>query len=533
MSNKPADFLFLPLMTEKRSTRQNELVKAEVRAQTARQIHQRRKEKKNQEQLAHTPSTKARCSASASYDALRRTNQLLPSLCGSSDPFQSFPIGITPEINHVVTIARDVLVPNLWIPSYVRRLSFGISKTISQERAQFSIAGPCISLDIDQFRHGNEGVASAWLSGHMAFLNNLGYRLPEHDISTMELRLRTRSLELLRKELSMDTEVHQVDLSLAIEHIMLLFQADCKRRDSKAASVHGPILMSLIEKVTDNTRILQLMIVFMFGNTDLAAMTVARPVINLSTGLTEILSRFWALASSLVNSNENSDLEIHPTIENHTLRRVFIRLRAFLSIAQKPLPVTDASEKARGLAVYSWIATATFSDMSCLLNLHHDLMIGALGSATEGQRLTEACIALGLLQTLRKSVHEAEMDGRDLRDASHVIIPKLQETLNMALEAMTPKESSHYGEAYLWMYFVGAQYEQRCAHSNSMRPTLSGESPSMWFTGRLSDQAILLNVQTWIEAKRVLECFVYDKHLIPDGGLWFEKSIAKDDGAGI
>lgn len=531
MGNKdPADILFLPILTKIHSVRQNELVRAEVRAHTAKLIHRRRKQKETPGQSTQPPSPGIESLTSDFCEVLLRKSQLSTSISGSADPFESFPVKITPEINQVITLARDVLVPSLWIPSFARRLSFGVSKTISFDRAQFSIAGASVSLDLLQFKNANEGVASAWLSGHMALLASLGFRLPEHDISIMELQLRTRSLELLREELAVDTEAHPFDLLLAIQHILLLFQADCKRRDANSASIHGPILMDLIEKVTDNTQVLHLLIALMFGNADLAAITLARPVITLRLSMMERLSEFWASASSLVKVNDIDYKYVHPNIENPTLREVFIRLRALLSITKTPLPVIDAAEKVRGLAVYYWTATQTFNDMCDLLNLYHDLMDDALEPATPGKRLTDACIALSLLQALRKSIHEADVDGRDLRDASHVIMPKLQEVLQQALEAMTSDEQSRYAEVYLWMFFVGAQNEQRYVHENLHQANTSEDSPSAWFTDMLLDQAHSLRVETWNEARRILEHFVFDPNLKPDGKLWFEIAIAKRHG---
>lgn len=531
MGNKdPADIVFLPVLTTIRSVRQSELVRAEVRAHTAKLIHRRRKQKEVPGQSTQPPSAGMESWTSDFCEALLRKSQLSTGISGSSDPFQSFPIKITPEINQVIALARDVLVPSLFIPSFARRLSFGVSKSISFDRAQFSIAGASVSLDLLQFKKANEGVAAAWLSGHMALLASLGFRLPEHDISIMELQLRTRSLELLREELAVDTEAHPFDLLLAIQHIMLLFQADCKRRDTNSASIHGPVLLDLMDKVTDNTQILHLLILLMFGNADLAATTLSRPVITLRLSMMERLSEFWASASSLVKINDIDYKDVHPSIENPTLREVSIRLRALLSITKTPLPVIDASEKARGLAVYCWAATQTFNDMCDLLNLYHDLMEDALEPATPGRRLTEACIALSLLQALRKSIHEADVDGRDLRDASHVILPKLQEILQQALEAVTSDEQSHYADVYFWMFFVGAQNEQRHVHEGSRQVNISGDSSSTWFTGMLLDQAQLLEVETWNEARRILEHFVLDQNLTPDGDSWFELAIAKRRG---
>lgn len=524
-SSNPRDIVFLPALTNKRSIRQNELIKSGVRAHTARLIHQRRKAKQQQEQSKQSVTITALPASTELYENLVERSKLGMSLAGSSDPFQSFPIEITPEINHIITLARDVLLPSLYIPSFVRRLSFGVSKDISFSRAQFSIAGSAVSADLNQFKNANKGVAAAWLSGHIAFLAKLGYQLAEHDISILELKLRQTSLQSLRGNLVNDPREDQNNLSLAIQHIMLLFQSDCKRRDSEAASVHGPILVGLVEKLKDNTNIIQHLVVMMFGYAELAANTLARPVITLNPDMMKRLTDFWTSASSLVQLTDVSYRDVHPSIDNPILRTIFTRLRACLVIAETPLPVIDTAQKARGLAVYSWIATETFNDMCVLLNLYHDLMEGKFDHKTPGERLTEACIALSLLHALRKSIHEAEMDGKDLRDTSHVILPRLQENLESALEVITPEEYARYAQVYLWMFFAGAQNEQRHRPKVGNEDETPEDSFLGWFNDTLADQAQYLNATTWHDTRTILERFVHDRHQIPDGNIWFEQSV--------
>ncbi|KEF55833.1 uncharacterized protein A1O9_08584 [Exophiala aquamarina CBS 119918] len=522
-SNNPRDIVFLPALTTNRSVRQKELIKSGVRAHTARLIHQRRKARQQREESIQPLTLNVLPASTELYENLLERSKMGLSIAGSSDPFQSFPIEITPEINHIITLARDVLLPNLYIPSFVRRLSFGVSKDISFSRAQFSIAGSAVSADLNQFKNANKGVAAAWLSGHIGFLAKLGYQLEEHDISLLELKLRQTSLRLLRGNLLSHPGEDQNNLSLAIQHIMLLFQSDCKRRDSEAASIHGPILIGLLEKLKDNTNIIQHLIVMMFGYAELAANTLGRPVITLNFEMMKRLTDFWASASSLVQITDVRYRDVHPSIDNPILRTIFTRLRACLVIAETPLPVTDTAQKARGLAVYSWIATETFNDMCVLLNLYHDLMEGQYENKTSGECLTEACIALTLLHTLRKCIHEAEMDGKDLRDTSPVIMPRLRKHLESAIETLISRECAHYAQVYLWMFSVGAQNEQRDRlGSENEEPK---ESSLGWFNDMLADQAQYLNITTWHEARTILECFVHDRHQIPDGNIWFEQSI--------
>lgn len=151
--------------------------------------------------------------------------------------------------------------------------------------------------------------------------------------------------------------------------------------------------------------------------------------------------------------------------------------------------------------------------MGMLINFYVDLMEEKVLVETEGRRLTEACLALTLLYMLRKSIHEAPLDGTDVRDASHVIIPRLERDMKNAIRMLTPAERLYYEEAWLWMFYAGALYEQG-RKSNRLVDMGDSQSP-LWFTQMLAKHAHQSNVRAWTDAKKILEKFVYDNHLQP------------------
>jgi hypothetical protein len=209
-----------------------------------------------------------------------------------------------------------------------------------------------------------------------------------------------------------------------------------------------------------------------------------------------------------------------------------IRLRYCIGICDSPLPTKSAADKLRGSLVYGWIATRTQHDVGVLLHLFFNLIEGKTSTRTTGQQFTEAAICLTLAHCIRKSVLAAQMEssGIDIREASHVIMPRLASTLQCAFSVVTRDEHPVYNEVYFWMLYVGAMFEER--QKASKRPiwvrNVNG-TPCQWFSKLLARHASNLGVQTWSDAQRILEKFVYDRHLQPQGHLWFEDVLSTSE----
>lgn len=116
---------FLPQSSTARlelSKRDRELEGADVKAHAAKISHQKRRQRTEKEELELDPNKK-----------ILIVLELATLLCGSSDPFNAFPIRVTPQIHRLISYTRDVLLTTLTLPDYMRRLTLDPPRTVTSE----------------------------------------------------------------------------------------------------------------------------------------------------------------------------------------------------------------------------------------------------------------------------------------------------------------------------------------------------------------------------------------------------------------
>lgn len=564
-----------------RSQREKELEDALIRAHAARISHLRKKQAKqvgkDQQELREREHEEEE-DAAGEFQPRAQENppesqELVLLLHGSSDPFNAFPVRITPEINRLIAYARDVVLPNILVPRYMKRLTLGAPKTVTYEHSNRVLGGASYVFIMDVFRNANEGAALAWLTSHIPAIVTLASAQATRDLSVEGLKMRLRSIRLLRQGLATYHEQpRDVKGSLRL-HVRGLYESECMAGDTASARAHAAVLMQFEDPFGDDdlARAHDTM-VLMFNSSELGCKTMQRTVIPYGEWTYSRLINFWNLCVPALPALPAADavddqLQLHPSVQHPVLVDIALRIRYCLSVAESPMSMRTPTEKLRGNLVYGWIVTRTFHDMGTLLNLYFDLdedVVVVLGS-TEGQRLTDACIALALLQCERKSLHEAYLDGTDIREASHAMLPRLAASLTRAWGVLTPAERMFYDEAYFWMAYVGAVFEQGEARKigrpvpvpaklgdgrrmgrqrekahQRMRKDHQGEKNTLfqqdgrtetspWYFSRmLAWHADRLHMCKWDDAKRVLERFVYDRHLQPEGHVWFEEALRWD-----
>lgn len=97
--------------------------------------------------------------------------------------------------------------------------------------------------------------------------------------------------------------------------------------------------------------------------------------------------------------------------------------------------------------------------------------------------------------------------------------------MKVALKSATPAELAHYREAYLWIFFNGAHYEQRVKGENLRKYTGTSKP---WFSEMLITHARLLGVTTWLDLRDLLKEFVFYDLLKLNLASWFGDTIGKE-----
>ncbi|KIV80114.1 hypothetical protein PV11_07636 [Exophiala sideris] len=528
--------LFLPSHQFDVSTEQQQRVDARIKAHAAKFAHQKRRESlrlSHQDDgsdsglqavsLQSAGTSLYGSGARHRHDLLSRSPQGLAWVFhGASDPFDAFPVRVTPEVNRVVVYARDVLLPKLVIPPFMRRFTSTPSKVILCDDATSSIGASCLRQTMDQFRTASEGACFAWLSSHMALARRIVSGQPAQKLLEDELRMRVKSIQLLQRYLA-EKDTNQASSAL-VQHVRYLLQAECQAGNIAAAKVHAAMLLQLPVCFQHGREHVHHIMMIMWNVTDLACKTLERPIIPFDATFTSGLALLWTVDPAEILQVSTVDEEIHSCIASPIIKTALVRLRSCLSMVSRRISSATTADRIQGDILFDWIATKTFYDMAALINLYNDLTEEAVVPECEaGQRLTEACLTLTVVYMLRQCIHTAPVDGVDIRDVSHVIVPRLQRDLQKAIKLLTPAERIKYQDAYFWMFYVGALHEQSRVPLQVRAE--SAPETAAWFTNILVKQAYKLDVWTWNSAKSVLDMFVYDPELHPQGSLWFEAVV--------
>ncbi|OAL30899.1 hypothetical protein AYO20_08592 [Fonsecaea nubica] len=534
----PSNIKFLPPSKRDRPVREQELEGAEIKAHAARISHQKRKWEKLQQQLLqkeevheYNPS-RVNSGQRPSHRVQPKYHEIVFLLEGSSDPFNACPVKITPEVNRIITYARDVMLPNIFSPPFFRRLTVGGPKTVNYENSNRVIGGSSFLHSMKRFRDMNEGAALAWLCGHIPNIVRLNSSQTMQQLTTARLKMRAKSLRLLREGLTDHRQTSVESLTALRLHIRCLFETECMAGDTLAAKAHVDFLLRLPDPLTDEMERVQHTLVMMFDATELACKKLERTVLPFGEWTAKAHARLWALACPYLPIPPIGIHNAHPCVDIPDHREAMVRLRYCLWIAESPLPFKTSQDRLKADMIFAWIATKTFHDLGNLMNLYVDIMEEKFIFQSEGQRLTQACMVLTLIYESRKRVHEATIeDGADIREASYVIMPRLARDMATAMEMLSPAEVVHYQEAYLWMLYAGALFEQRqnskTRRANPKVKIETTEEP--WFITTLVKHADQMHITTWEQAKAVLGRFVYDPHLEPDGHEWFEGALREQE----
>lgn len=240
-------------------------------------------------------------------------------------------------------------------------------------------------------------------------------------------------------------------------HIALLFRTECQSGDAASAKLHGETALRFLVRVTDDKRVFQELITSFFNTTELVVRRLEKTAIQLDLFIARRLANFCTIDSVQLSQSFPGYGDVPSCVEEPIHRTLLRRLRFCLALGDHPFPLINAAQKARAEAVYNWLAIGSLHDMELLLNLYVNLIERKLLGESEGLQLSRVCFTFALLHMFRKCMRQAVIDGRVLRDASHVILPKLKEHLENALQALTLDEHRHYEEAILWVACVGAQ----------------------------------------------------------------------------
>ncbi|KAJ9612517.1 hypothetical protein H2200_004114 [Cladophialophora chaetospira] len=501
------------------NVRQKHLDQAEARSHVAKFSHRRRVSREGRAK-AFTQGALGPYDFSQPGSFYSRQRQRAPeperNFSGSPvDPFDTLGFRITPEMHRIIKVAIHSFLPSLYGYSYIKRLS---TKIPSSVRPDNSVA-ELVQRNIKQgFAH--KSCTSAWICTHTISLLYFHGSQQRRDMQRTSLYLKGHAISTLRQRISKLADLRQIDTSLVLQ-LVWVHGIACMERRFDDAKAHAQLLSRVLNVLLDGPLMVEIFLTAMYNDIELAVSQMKRTTLDFEQCFGKKLAAFWQQYASHIPKLREIDNCSSSCIVSPNLRAIVARLRHFLRMSDSDETIKTSEHPSTGQIMYAWISSVTQYDSGILLNRYLDLMDHQIDSMTLGERYTEAAVTLTLLHLLRKYFHETPLHGIDIRDASRPIMFALQLTISLAIENSSEAERSANEDAYLWMFFAGAQHE---VHFESMY-TAAVMPPCHWYRKMLAKQARRLNVMEWLDSRRVLQHFLYTDHLEPHASKWFESTV--------
>ena len=217
-----------------------------------------------------------------------------------------------------------------------------------RKRTDKVIGGSNCLLNIKLFRDMSEGAALGWLCGHIPPILRLSNVQDTRKLAIARLKMRAKSIKLLRDALAEHPETSPKSLAAVRLHMRTLFETECMAGDTEAAKAHSDILLRLDDPITDENVRLQHLLVMLFDATELACKKLERTVLPFGEWTKKGFAPLWKLASPFMPVAPADVSKAHSSVATLEVHEAMARLRYCLWIAETPLPYKDAQERLRG-----------------------------------------------------------------------------------------------------------------------------------------------------------------------------------------
>ena len=444
---------------------------------------------------------------------------------GNSDPFDAYPIRVSPLLNRIISFARDssckTLAVSPWHPKRAGNPEHAMS---------------FFSLGLSTSRS-----TVAHLTIYGAALVRILPACSRRALEKEWLQVRAEALQNLRSSLAQYNRLSSSAIPL-VQQCLYLFQGDTEARLFDTAKLHATTLPHLFRLLTPDPTAIFLFVTAMHSNMEAAVFRSEPLVMTFDDWYPDMWHTIWLKAEAMLTGLcPQPGAKLHKGITSPYFREVLLRFRLYLAVPGIEISTTAPHRKAQEDLILLWIATKLVDDAARIwmhfLDMDRPRSSSFLATTPKKSRTEmdvglsdspwDAILALTTFCTIRFHAHSPSLDGTNinLRDASYILAPKFKDTLE-ALEANLTQESrTDNAEILLWIYFTGAIFEQKKSIYilQMLEQTTKNTGTTWYFTRKLADQARRLELARWDDARRVLETFAYgDYHLQPNPKHWWD-----------
>ncbi|KIW18007.1 hypothetical protein PV08_02294 [Exophiala spinifera] len=442
---------------------------------------------------------------------------------GNSDAFNCYAISITSRINQVLAFARDVGIPGLFFTPFFHRISHPIAQpTVVKSSSILSSPSAVLNWELTSAALTDQGAALALVSSHVVvmclFLPPPAARL----FREIAMRMMSHSMLLLRNEIARFPATQGAPYKASkflILQMYWLYRAESTARNFAAAAIHEKMLYRFIAELNDEDVDFKyyMYLCMMFWAVDTTIMTMKRDSYDPRPHGSKIIARLQRLAAP--------DLEYLPAdykypdciINHEPLRSVLVRSRRLATLMSNPLPAEVCADPIKRFNVSYFCVIQNFLDTLTLMDSYFDTTDGGnpFSLPTGGQKYLYAGACLTIVLVSRSLIDVTSINGVNLREASHIILPHLRRICELVRLTMTPFERTLFQELRLWIFYIGTLYEQRLL--------LKRVDPvETWFGDMLAIEASASQTVDWQSMKQILQKFLFSEFMEPHGEFWFE-----------
>ncbi|KIW85273.1 hypothetical protein Z517_00663 [Fonsecaea pedrosoi CBS 271.37] len=408
---------------------------------------------------------------------------------GNSDPFNAYPVPISPRVNDILRFYRDIVIPTQYHtgPDGWRTLDAAMDDWRDVVRSLNEKGGAL-------------GFLARWAQVASNVTDN-----PE--LAVQSLRFRSQSTSMLLRKIQRGSGlVSQSNYW----HVITLYMAEAQAGNADGAWLHATMLSRALKYESQHGHVdITSLRSFMYNEACACCMFLRKPVLDYDDWIPEVFKIPWAEGrKELAAMPLSFSTVLDPSVEDDFLMDMFVQERESLAVWR------HGSERGDGLspAVFTWWCSNHLVKHTRLLKYALDLLESNGGKDAQSHRHKKnAYLALTAVYWARLVAGDETLLGKEMYQTKTPLRRLTRQLLEKEQAVMDFTGSMKYANARLWALYVGAQAEHD--HLGLRR---GGDNES-WFSDQFSLLAARMNLSSWEHVRSILDGFLDCDVVEPDG----------------
>ncbi|OQV04067.1 hypothetical protein CLAIMM_09014 [Cladophialophora immunda] len=421
---------------------------------------------------------------------------------GNSDPFNAYPVPISPRVNDILRFYRDIV-----IPSQYHTGSDGW-RTLDAARDDWR--------DVVRSLY-EKGGALGFLARWAQVASNV---TDNSELAVQSLRFRSQSTSMLLRKMQQGSGI--VSRS-SYWHIITLYMAEAQAGNADGAWLHATMLSRALKYESQQGQVdITSLRSFMYNEACACCMFLRKPVLDYDGWVPDVFKTPWAEGRKELPAMQLSfSTSLDPSVEDEFLVDMFIQERESLAVWR------HGSERGDGLspAVFTWWCSSHLVKHTRLVKYALDRLDEAKQGKGPQSHLHKknAYLALTAVYWTRLIAGDETLLGREIYQTKKPLRTLTRQLLEKEQLVVEFTGSMKYANARLWALYVGAQAEhdhlgiRRCDES--------------WFSDQFSLLVAQMNLSSWEAIRLILDGFLDCDVVEPHGSNFVPALLSRPSSA--